>query len=462
MSNRSLLYNVLPKLLPHGLDQDKLLGEAKAAANTMTAMFFVQLGLQVCLKGILDDLWVLYFTLQIICYLQLYDVPLPPNADIYIKEFTKLIEFDILHPDTVGKFVTGNDDFKIATYLQSKLTTFENAKDTTTILEELSLILIAFLVFLVFVFGLGAAAVFKPKVRELIKKLANMVFFNAIIRSITIVYINLCMAFALQVENHLKGNKNQSSTDYMVGLVMFSCMMGYPILTMMVVAKYKAWLDSPKLMNRIGNLYSDIRLKGRYDMNLMYYTLFLLRRIVFVAIPTFLYKFPFYQIQVLMFLTSCYILFYAGAQPHIESRRRQMEVFNEWMVLVMIYHLVSFSEFNMSNAAQFNMGYSYIMCLGIVVFVNLFQMMHKMFYKWRTKYRLLKIRKFKLKQIQDAKDAAAKELADKEAAAKKKTKKKKGKKKGKKKTKKKNKELPTGPKDESAEPAAEAEAEELT
>lgn len=70
-----------------------------------------------CLKGILDDLWVLFFTLQIMCSLQIYDVPLPANAQIYVTKITEIIEFRILHPDTVGKLQTGDPDFKTTDFI---------------------------------------------------------------------------------------------------------------------------------------------------------------------------------------------------------------------------------------------------------------------------------------------------------------------------------------------------------
>lgn len=80
-------------------------------------MFFVQLCLQICLKGLLTDLWVLYFTLQIICYLQVYQVSIPANAEIYQKELTNLVEFEILNPDTIGEVITGNSNFKTSDFL---------------------------------------------------------------------------------------------------------------------------------------------------------------------------------------------------------------------------------------------------------------------------------------------------------------------------------------------------------
>lgn len=86
----------------------------------MKAMFFVQIALQICLKGAITDLWLLYFTLQIMVYLTIYDIPLPGNTEIYLEEFKKLIEFDILNPDGVGRMITGDESFLFISWIQGK------------------------------------------------------------------------------------------------------------------------------------------------------------------------------------------------------------------------------------------------------------------------------------------------------------------------------------------------------
>lgn len=47
----------------------------------------------------MDNLWGLYFTLQIMCYIQIYDINFPQSADDYLKEFKNIIEFEILKPE---------------------------------------------------------------------------------------------------------------------------------------------------------------------------------------------------------------------------------------------------------------------------------------------------------------------------------------------------------------------------
>ena len=51
--------------------------------GALSALVIVQIIAQLCLKGSLNDLWSLYFAMQLICYLTLYDIPLAINAEIY-------------------------------------------------------------------------------------------------------------------------------------------------------------------------------------------------------------------------------------------------------------------------------------------------------------------------------------------------------------------------------------------
>jgi hypothetical protein len=71
------------------------------------------------------------------------------------------------------------------------------------------------------------------------------------------------------------------------------------------------------------------------------------------------------------------LIYYAGSMPHIEKSRCYIEIFNEIMIMIINYHMVSFSEFNLDVDMQFNMGYSLIGFIFLVVFVNIMNMVIK-------------------------------------------------------------------------------------
>ena len=42
---------------------------------------------------------------------------MPSNAEIYVKEFTKLIEFDVLNPDSLVRMFSDDPNFKLMDWI---------------------------------------------------------------------------------------------------------------------------------------------------------------------------------------------------------------------------------------------------------------------------------------------------------------------------------------------------------
>ena len=118
MENRlgtTSLAEKIPKQVPLGVDAAVVKKRAEASATFVKAMMILQIILSVFLKGAMNDLWGLFFTLQIMCYMNVYDIFFPQSADDYLIEFTKIIEFDILSPE--GAIKLFNPDFDLAAFI---------------------------------------------------------------------------------------------------------------------------------------------------------------------------------------------------------------------------------------------------------------------------------------------------------------------------------------------------------
>ena len=175
----------IPQQALPGIDVVSLKSSSQNAGNTVTALVVVQLLSQLCLKGSLDDLWTLFFTMQIMCYLRIYDVVFPTNANLYLIEFTKIIEFDILNPAGVMRF--WYPDFTYASFIAGA------KADAKNMMDDLSIYILALGIFGLFSSVIACIAFCKHKyqkqIKKLIKKVKQMVLYNMIIRSITISYI---------------------------------------------------------------------------------------------------------------------------------------------------------------------------------------------------------------------------------------------------------------------------------
>lgn len=68
--------------------------------------------------GSIRDLWVMYFAMQIACYLIIYDVEFPPNAAEFIRKFLTILEWDIFDPIRYAE--VGHPYWRFATALRGK------------------------------------------------------------------------------------------------------------------------------------------------------------------------------------------------------------------------------------------------------------------------------------------------------------------------------------------------------
>lgn len=145
----------------------------------------------------------------------------------------------------------------------------------------------------------------------------------------------------------------------------------YPVFCTYVLSKAKTVLGHSEVMKQIQCLYEGVHL-FRDPYNTLYYPGFIFRRLIFVLIPMFFYMFPWLQLQLLLFSTSLYMIWYVNLRPHEDKYVFFVLSWNEVMHLILCYHLVCFTDLVQNENAKFQMGYSMVGCCSILVFSNLF------------------------------------------------------------------------------------------
>ena len=111
------------------------------------------------------------------------------------------------------------------------------------------------------------------------------------------------------------------------------------------------WLhvNHNKIMNRSYKNKFEYMYKGihnhRSKYSKFYWPISLFRRIIFIAIPTLFYDYPFLQLMSLIFFCSTYIITYAGIRPHWDKKRTRLEIYNEVMIMFFNYHMVIFTDY---------------------------------------------------------------------------------------------------------------------
>jgi len=387
----------MPKQTPHGVDPDNIAALAKTTSIIVLAILIIQLIYDIYTKNSYDDLFTLFFTMQIACYLKIYSTPFPVSAEIFMDEFTKVIEFELMDPEAlIQNFLP---TFKLKDALFGTDSTKSNIvhKDVkASIFDDLHLYCLGVFMCL-FMYGLMAfiariCPCLKNRITDRLKAIKKAVFYNLIIRLITISYIPLTMTAGVQVVMWMRGSEYQKMPEAITAFTMSAYVVILPFYIAIYLNKRRLYLYQTSIKDKVKNLYSGIHL-FRDTRNLYYYPIFLMRRLVFVATPTVLHLYPFAQLQLLVFLSTAYIWFYASARPHEDRNRVRLEIFNECLIMILNYHMMLFSGFNMKKDLGFYLGYSAVTVAAIMIFANLGYMLNKDLHKCRKRANLVQKKK---------------------------------------------------------------------
>mmetsp|Transcript_27557 Transcript_27557/g.41854 ORF Transcript_27557/g.41854 Transcript_27557/m.41854 type:complete len:225 (-) Transcript_27557:442-1116(-) len=139
-------------------------------------------------------------------------------------------------------------------------------------------------------------------------------------------------------------------------------------------------------------MYTGISTR-RDRWTLLFYPIFISRRLFFVLIPLLFKGKEYFQLQMLIFGSSLYLIYYGSFHPHIMKRQAFMEVTNEALFLVLTYHFLTFTLFNMDISSKYTMGFSYLASLSVLVIANVTDLVLKSVAKFKRKKELARLKK---------------------------------------------------------------------
>lgn len=333
--------------MPKGVDPEKEEEKAEMSASALKAMMIVQIVLSVFLKGALDDLWGLYFTLQIMCYMSIYDVNFPASANMYVEEFTKIIEFDILEPEgMIGIFVP---DFDLRAFVTGTAIAMNKDQEASVIKDLQVYLLLAGFVVIVLIFaaiGYVCFQKYKEKIKAKVTKAIDKFFWNGSTQSLLVSYAQVAMSTAVELKMIMRQSRYLTSSSYMVGAACSIYLVGGMLNMFYHLNKIKHRLDLKETKDHYSEMYKGIYHKNN-KIRIFYWPFFLFRRIVFFAIPVLIYKSTTIQLQALCFFTSLYIVVVVHVRPHSDRNNTRLEIVNEIAIMVQCYHMFCFTEFNL-------------------------------------------------------------------------------------------------------------------
>ena len=113
-----------------------------------------------------------------------------------------------------------------------------------------------------------------------------------------------------------------------------------PMLSLRVLHSDPEMLRSKECKDKWLNMYKDIKLTE--NNQIYYFPVFLVRRLLYAFIPVLLSRYPYMKLHIFSLFSLFYIIFYASTNPHDTEKRFRIELTNEALLMVIVYHFLSF------------------------------------------------------------------------------------------------------------------------
>jgi hypothetical protein len=202
-----------------------------------------------------------------------------------------------------------------------------------------------------------------------VKGFFDKLVFNGLIRMNSLQFIKWCSFLARNASFARGAHLISGFLIVKVVLVsIYACAM--PLITVIFLLRNFELLETPAYRSKYQNMYGHIGFnKGKAAV--LYYPLFLLKRLLMIAITQVFVDHQGIQLQFLCYLTTAYVLAYMTLRPHWSQAQRNFEMFNEALFMILVYCAISYTPFVQSQEAQFQMGYVEIATVTLMIVSNL-------------------------------------------------------------------------------------------
>ena len=166
-------------------------------------------------------------------------------------------------------------------------------------------------------------------------------------------------------------------------------LLGYPLICLVYLIKNREKLDQLEVRKKVDKMYTGLSLGTSY-WTILYYPIFIIRRLIVVIIPMFITNISL-QLIVLLAMALVYAGWYAYMQPHHSSRLVYIEIMNEIFFVCLIYSMFTFTFFNEVQNMRYEMGWVYMLLIGFFVLLNIVMILRITFDKIKRKKHLKRI-----------------------------------------------------------------------
>jgi len=328
-------------------------------------------------KPLFFNLWSFFFTLQLVAYLPLFNMPQPANVEIFLEVFKSAIDLRFLWVDTYLEEATNG-------FASLHELIFGERGDTLREREPLSYVteLQAFWV-------LGVLSLVSIMVIYLLRREKRPVILYHFGRfkdhyAWNIAFKVFCAMYfqAVVVSGSYLAITITDPGELSMAEILFPSLVAGGALAVVVYLMWVIFNNYRQGEDLFQRVYNDILFQwsvfewgfdmDRAQLSYYYYAMFLLRRWVFALIPFLVPQLESARIVSLFVVNLWYTIDYFAQRVQASKTRRRLEMFNELGFGILIYHMISFSSLNPSAESAFFMGYSFISLVTGLILVNIY------------------------------------------------------------------------------------------
>lgn len=122
---------------------------------------------------------------------------------------------------------------------------------------------------------------------------------------------------------------------------------------------------SKPLKERFGDLYEGFKCEQKHCLQFPYF--FLLRRLVLAYTVIFLAEYLFLQISLTFICSTALIIYFIHFKPYRDMFMNQIELFNEFTILMLVYFLWGFTD----NVSDPELKWNFGMLYSVIIFFSL-------------------------------------------------------------------------------------------
>ena len=235
------------------------------------------------------------------------------------------------------------------------------------------------------------------KVREWLKK---HLLWNWVIRLVLEEILELGFCLSLQFKYGIfKGASGPTLIDMSFGILYGIIIILLPAFILFFYCKYFALFEEAAFKAKYGTVYEGLDTRKRSVI--FYSLLFIVRRLLFVAVCLTLYNYQIIGLALVVYMTLISAAYLLVFSPYEEKLAENLDVMNEAVTVVLIDFCFLFTDLFPNTKSQYLVGYAFVTVMIANICVHLFFLFSE--YVWQIK--ILCKRCLNKRQMQKAKQA---------------------------------------------------------